>query len=78
MVGRPARGLVVNLESCQLDVHPRLLQPQNNEIVAVARTDGSIRFGQVQKVNGDGTLEIKVGNGQKRLYFVGSIGKILI
>lgn len=49
-----------------------------NEIVAVARTDGSLRFGRVRKINGDGTLEIQVDVTAKRLYFVGSIGKILI
>ena len=32
------------------------LQP--NEIVAHARTDGSLRFGSVLRVNGDGTLEV--------------------
>jgi hypothetical protein len=49
-----------------------------NEIVAVARTDGSLRFGRVRKISGDGTLEIQVDVTAKRLYFVGSIGKILI
>jgi hypothetical protein len=31
---------------------------QPNEIIAHARNDGSLRFGSVLKVNGDGTLEV--------------------
>lgn len=49
---------------------------RRGEVVVAARTDGSLRFGQVKGERKDGTFEVAVEVGGNRVYPGGSLGKI--